>query len=221
LPIRIPAVRRRPFLRCLAAALAVAVGAAAAPAPLPGDDSAVHPSGFHCPPAPPEPADFAQAVAWIEFPRFGLLVPVYEGTEETELGRGAGLVDGTALPGVPDRRRNCVIAAHRTTYFSPLESAVRGDVLTLITGSGVEEYVVDRILVVRPDRVDLERPSRSPRLTLVTCTPFNYLGSAPARLVVIASKRSPASSSANRAEKKKRTPGRASSRKASKAAIQR
>jgi sortase A len=144
---------------------------------------------------------------------------VYEGTEETELGRGAGLVDGTALPGVPDRRRNCVIAAHRTTYFSPLESVVPGDVLSLITGGGVDDYVVDRILVVRPDRVDLERPSRRARLTLVTCTPFNYLGSAPERMVVIASKRGSPSDSPKRT--KKRTPGRASSRKASKAAVQR
>ncbi len=206
------------IVRTLAAALAVAGGVAAAAGPLPPDDSSVHPSGFHCPPAPPEHAGFEQAVAWIEFPRFGLLAPVYEGTEETELGRGAGLVDGTALPGVPDRRRNSVIAAHRTTYFSPLESAVPGDVFSLITGSGVDEYVVDRILVVRPDRVDLERPSRTPRLTLVTCTPFNYLGSAPNRLIVIASKRGSPSSSPKRA--KKGTPGRAS-RKASKPLAQR
>jgi sortase A len=112
-----------------------------------------------------------------------------------------------------------VIAAHRTTYFSPLESVVPGDVLTLITGSGADEYVVDRILVVRPDRVDLERPSSSPRLTLVTCMPFNYLGSAPQRMVVIASKRGFPSASSKRT--KKRTPGRASSHKASKAAVQR
>jgi sortase A len=219
LSFRIRTVSARRILGCLAAALAAAGSAAAAAGPLPGDGAAVHPSGFHCPPDPPERADFEQAVAWIEFPRFGLLAPVYEGTEETELGRGAGLVDGTALPGIPDRRRNSVIAAHRTTYFSPLESVVPGDVLTLITGSGADEYVVDRILVVRPDRVDLERPSSSPRLTLVTCMPFNYLGSAPQRMVVIASKRGFPSASSKRT--KKRTPGRASSHKASKAAVQR
>jgi sortase A len=162
--------------------------------------------------------DFQEAIAWIEYPRFGLLAPVYEGTAESELKRGVGLVVGTALPGVPDRRRNCVIAAHRTTYFSPLESAVAGDVLSLITGSGAEEYVVRRVLVVPPERVDLERPTRKSTLTLVTCTPFNYLGSAPDRLVLIAEKRS--GPDLPRPRRKKRTPGRAS-RNRSVTAVQR
>ena len=61
---------------------------------------------------------------------------------------------GTALPGVPDRRRNCVIAAHRTSFFSPLESAVVGDVLTLITGSGCRKL---------RHRSDPHRDSRSRR----------------------------------------------------------
>ena len=195
--------RRLPAL--LAAA---ALGAGVAAAQLPPDDPAFHPDGFHCAPdAPPEP-DFREAVAWIEFPRFGLLAPVYEGTRDSELDRGAGLVVGTALPGLPDRRHNCVIAAHRTTYFSALESAVRGDVFSLITGAGVVDYVVDRILVVTPEHVELERPTRTPRLTLVTCTPFNYLGSAPKRFVVIASQR-PARAARPR-HKGKRTPGRTS-----------
>ena len=179
-------------------------------AQLPADDPSFHPAGFHCAPAPPPDADFREAIAWLEFPRFGLLVPVYEGADDSELDRGAGLVEGTALPGVPDRRRNCVIAAHRTTYFSPLESAVPGDVFSLITGSGVDDYVVERIVIVTPEHVELERPTRRPRLTLVTCTPFNYLGSAPKRFVVIASKRGTGRAAPH--ARKKGTPGRTSPR---------
>ncbi|HET9793900.1 MAG TPA: class D sortase [Thermoanaerobaculia bacterium] len=199
------------LVRCIGAALVLASGSGAVSAQLPGDDPAFHPDGFHCPPEAPPGADFDQAIAWIEFPRFGLLAPVYQGTAESELRRGAGLVDGTALPGVPDRRRNCVIAAHRTSYFSPLESAVAGDVFSLITGAGVDDYVVERVLVVTPDHVELERPTRTPKLTLVTCTPFNYLGPAPDRLVVIASKRGREAKTGRHA--KKRTPGRASHRR--------
>lgn len=209
--------RRLNFLRGAAALLAVSCAVRAA-AQLPGDDAAVHPDDFHCPPDPPGQPDFAEALAWLEFPRLGLLAPVYEGTRGADLDRGAGLVEGTALPGVPDRRRNCVIAAHRTSFFSPLESAVPGDVLTLITGAGAVEFVVDRILVVTPDHVELEAPTRSSRLTLVTCTPFNYLGSAPRRLVVIASRRASREAHRPRARSRhprakpneKRTPGRAS-----------
>jgi sortase A len=48
---------------------------------------------------------------------------------------------------------------------------------------------VDRILIVSPDDIALEAPTRARRLTLVTCTPFNYLGDAPKRFVVLASPR--------------------------------
>jgi sortase A len=163
--------------------------ASPAAAQLPEDKSPRHGDAFHCPPDPGEAPHSPEAIAWIAYPRFHLLVPVVEGAETEQLARGAGLVDGTALPGVPDRRRNSVIAAHRTTYFSPLESAVAGDVLTVITGAGAEEYVVDRILIVSPDDIALEAPTRARRLTLVTCTPFNYLGDAPKRFVVLASPR--------------------------------
>ena len=185
-------MRARPRLRAKAGAffLLGALVAGGAAAQLPVDESGRHDPAFHCPPAPTDAPDFREAIAWLAYPRFGVLVPVLEGTEEEQLVRAAGLVEGTALPGVPgDRRRNCVIAAHRTSFFSPLESAVVGDVLTLITGSGAEDFVIDRILIVTPDHVELENVTRTRRLTLVTCTPFNYLGSAPKRLVVLASPR--------------------------------
>lgn len=167
--------------------LAILVIAGFAHAELPADDPAFHPGPFHCPPTPPECPDFTEAIAWLEFPRFNLTVPVFEGVEEPVLRRGAGHVIGTAWPGVPDPYRNCVVAAHRTSFFSPLESVVPGDIFTMITGAGAEEFIVDRILVVTPEHVELEAPTRARRLTLVTCTPFNYLGSAPRRLVVLAS----------------------------------
>lgn len=206
--------RRSNFLRAAAALFAAACAARAA-AQLPADDPSFHPDDFHCPPDPPDQPDFAQAVAWLAFPRLGLLAPVYEGTREPELGRGAGLVEGTALPGVPDSRGNCVIAAHRTSFFSALESAVPGDLLTLVTGAGAEDWVVERIVVVTPEHIELEAPTPSPRLTLVTCTPFNYLGSAPRRFVVIATPRAardarPPRSRPRRQPRKKRTPARAS-----------
>jgi len=185
--------------------LLVAALAASARAQLAADDPARHDDAFHCPAEPPDTPDFHEAVAWIAYPRFGLLVPVVEGTQAAQLARSAGLVEGTALPGVPDRRRNCVIAAHRTSFFSPLESAVAGDALILITGAGAEDYVIDRILTVTPEHVELEAPTRARRLTLVTCTPFNYLGSAPRRLVVLATPRAPGSSPA-RARRGRRAP---------------
>jgi sortase A len=171
----------------LALAAILPLGRPAGAQSLPGDAS--HPGQFHCPPPPPDLPDFSEALAWIDFPRLGLLVPVYEGVAESSLRRGAGHVPGTALPGTSDGYRNCVIAAHRTTFFSPLESIVRGDVFSVLTPLGAEEFVVDRTLVVTPEHVELEAATPEKRMTLVTCTPFNYLGSAPRRLVVLASPR--------------------------------
>jgi sortase A len=219
-----PIARQRVLSLWSAFVVAAAAATPVAAAALPADNSAFHSDRFHCAPDAPSDPDFREAIAWVEFPRFGLLAPVYEGTSEDELKRGAGFVVGTALPGLPDRRRNCVIAAHRTTYFSPLESAVPGDVVSLITGAGVQDYRIERIVVVTPDHVELERPTKTPRLTLVTCTPFNYLGDAPKRFVVIASRlggHSPRPAASRSHGKKKGTPHSASPKNSRNASVQR
>ena len=37
-----------------------------------------------------------------------------------------------------------------------------------------------------PDSVRVLQPTAKPRVTLITCYPFNYVGAAPKRLVVVA-----------------------------------
>jgi sortase A len=39
---------------------------------------------------------------------------------------------------------------------------------------------------VYPDAVRVLQPTEKPRLTLITCYPFNWVGAAPQRLVVVA-----------------------------------
>ncbi len=46
--------------------------------------------------------------------------------------------------------------------------------------------------MVAPDRTDLLGPTRAGTLTLVTCYPFNFIGSAPMRFVVRARQAGPA-----------------------------
>jgi sortase A len=46
------------------------------------------------------------------------------------------------------------------------------------------KYTVDRIVLVRPDDVSVLRPRSVPSLTLVTCYPFNFIGSAPQRYII-------------------------------------
>ena len=124
------------------------------------------------------------ALAVLEIPRIDLEVPVFEGTDDLTLNRGAGRIAGTSRPG---EAGNIGIAAHRDSFFRGLKKIQPGDAIRLRTRSGAEMYNVDHIEVVRPDDVRVLEPRPQPSLTLVTCYPFYYFGSAPQRYIVSAS----------------------------------
>jgi sortase A len=64
---------------------------------------------------------------------------------------------------------------------------VVGDAIELKTLKGADMYAVDQIQIVTPDRVDVLQPRSVSSLTLVTCYPFYFVGSAPQRYIVTAS----------------------------------
>ena len=59
-----------------------------------------------------------------------------------------------------------------------------GDQIVVTTSEGRYEYVVRETRVVKPRDVWVLDPTADPTLTLVTCHPFNYIGSAPNRFIV-------------------------------------
>ena len=117
----------------------------------------------------------------IEIPRLGVSVIVVEGTSTATLGRSAGHIAGTALPGKPG---NVGISAHRDTFFRPLRNIRRNDIITLTTILGEYRYRVVSTKVVDPHNVSVLDPNGSEILTLVTCYPFYFVGSAPDRFIV-------------------------------------
>jgi sortase A len=54
----------------------------------------------------------------------------------------------------------------------------------VITPRGTYQYVVESTRIVNPEDVGVLRPTARPELTLVTCYPSHYIGSAPQRFVV-------------------------------------
>jgi sortase A len=120
-------------------------------------------------------------VGRIEIPRLGLSVVVEEGVDSGTLRLAAGHLPGSAFPG---ERGNVVIAGHRDSFFRPLKDIRPSDVIDVVTPSGVFRYRVRSTRVVRPDRIDVLEATDLPTLTLVTCFPFNFIGSAPKRFVV-------------------------------------
>lgn len=117
----------------------------------------------------------------IEIPRLGLSAMILEGADALTLRRGVGHIPGTALPAQPG---NVGIAGHRDTFFRPLREIRKGDEIVLTTLDGLRRYSVESTEVVRPDDVRVLSPSSQPMLTLVTCYPFYFVGSAPWRFVV-------------------------------------
>ena len=117
----------------------------------------------------------------IEIRRLGLSVIVVEGTSSTTLRRAAGHISGTALPGKPG---NIGISAHRDTLFRPLRHIRRNDIITLTTLRGEFHYRVVSTKVVDPLNVAVLDSSGKEILTLVTCYPFYFVGSAPDRFIV-------------------------------------
>ena len=120
----------------------------------------------------------------LEIPRIGISVMVLQGTEEATLVAGAGHVPGTPSPGGVG---NVVIAAHRDTFFRKLEGIEPGDRIRIVTIRGTYEYVVDSMETVDPENTEPMESRGRDELTLITCFPFYYVGSAPKRFIVHAS----------------------------------
>jgi sortase A len=124
-------------------------------------------------------------VGEIEIPRLHLAVMIFEGDDSGILKQGAGHIPGTALP---SGSGNIGIAAHRDTYFRPLRLVRANDVITLKTSAGTAEYAVTGTEIVNPTAISVLAPAPGRDLTLVTCYPFFYIGSAPERFIVHARK---------------------------------
>ena len=114
-------------------------------------------------------------------PSLGFSAVVIEGVGRTALRRGVGHIPGTALPGDAG---NVGLSGHRDTFFRPLKDLKIKDEIQFSTINGDFTYQVESLKVVAPGDVGVLAPSHENVLTLVTCYPFFYIGSAPKRFVV-------------------------------------
>jgi sortase A len=124
---------------------------------------------------------FSPAIGILRIPKINVEVPVLEGTDDLILNRGVGHVKGTAYPGEDG---NVAIAGHRDGFFRGLKDVVVGDKIELVTLQQAETYIIDRITIVEPTDVSVLQPRSHSSLTLITCYPFYFIGSAPQRYIV-------------------------------------
>jgi sortase A len=104
-----------------------------------------------------------------------------EGSDEATLRHAVGHIAGTALPGQPG---NVGIAGHRDTFFRPLRNIRKSDMITFATPTGESRYRVVSTRVVGPRDLGVLGNTAEDVLTLVTCYPFYFVGSAPSRFIV-------------------------------------
>jgi sortase A len=140
-----------------------------------------NPSATRSPQAPLQRGD---RVGKISIPRIGLSAIIAEGDDEATLRHSVGHIPGTAAPW---NAGNVALAGHRDTFFRSLSRVLLDDLILLETSQGTYRYQVARITIVDPQHVELLRSPESD-LTLVTCFPFHYIGPAPQRYIVQASR---------------------------------
>jgi len=125
------------------------------------------------------PRDVPLAV--LRIARIHLVVPVLEGTSDVTLNRGVGHIEETAMPGTGG---NSGIAGHRDGFFRGLKDVGLGDAIELETLHGKQIYRIERAWIVNPEDVSVLDPTPEESITLVTCYPFYFVGSAPQRYIV-------------------------------------
>ncbi|MGH9631001.1 MAG: class D sortase, partial [Bryobacteraceae bacterium] len=134
------------------------------------------------PPEPKkQPPGRGTVLGRIDIPRVKISAVVREGVEDAILRRAVGHIPETALAG---EGGNFALAAHRDTHFRGLRSIRKGDEINFVTDLGTYKYVVDKLMIVWPEHVEVLEATPDPVITLVTCYPFNYVGSAPKRFIV-------------------------------------
>jgi len=134
------------------------------------------------PPSPEAPGPVhGTVIGRLEIPRLHMRAIVLEGAGDDTLAVALGHVPGTALPGQPG---NVAIAGHRDTLFRCLRNISTDDLIVLQTTHGSYTYRVEDTAIVKPRDIAVLAPGPNSEITLITCYPFHYLGSAPDRFIV-------------------------------------
>ncbi len=129
----------------------------------------------------PPPTKHGDFVGQIDVPRIGISAIVLEGSDDRTLRLAVGHIPGTAFLGHPG---NVGLAGHRDTFFRALRNIRPTDEIRVSTVRNTYTYIVDWKKVVGPKDTEVLDDSDQQILTLVTCFPFYFVGSAPQRFIV-------------------------------------
>lgn len=119
----------------------------------------------------------------LTIPALKQTIPIIHGTDEDELEKGIGHFSQSVLPG---ENNNSVLSGHRDTVFARLGELKIGNELIVDTAAGTFTYRISDIRIVHKDDRTIIVPTDHAVLTVSTCYPFRFIGSAPDRYILTA-----------------------------------
>ncbi|WP_163144037.1 class D sortase [Bacillus sp. 22-7] len=131
----------------------------------------------------PDKPEIGEEIGELYIPKIKSVLPIIHGTDEDELEKGVGHYAGSVMPGEKD---NSVLSGHRDTVFRKLGEVGEGDILEVTTKAGTFEYRVNKVRIVDADDRTVIVPKPRAMLTVTTCYPFDFIGDAPQRYILVA-----------------------------------
>lgn len=112
----------------------------------------------------------------IDIPKLKISLPIYHGTSEEVLQKGAGHLEGTSIP-IGGVSTHACISAHRglpnKKMFTNLDEMKEDDIFLLsIMGEKLAYKVIDVQVVLPSDIRSLRLQKGKDLVTLITCTPY-------------------------------------------------
>ncbi|WP_369874313.1 class D sortase [Alkalicoccobacillus gibsonii] len=127
--------------------------------------------------------DVGSEMSRLIIPKIEKSYKTYWGADDATLKQGVGMYVSQWTT-TPDEKRHTVLSGHRDTVFSELGSLNEGDVLYLEYEEQRYEYEISEIWITDADDRTVIVDKDAATLTLTTCYPFEFLGSAPDRYII-------------------------------------
>ncbi len=121
-------------------------------------------------------ADEDGLIGKIQIPKIDVDLPIYHGTSDATLLKGAGHLEGTSLP-IGGKSTRTVITAHRglasAELFTRLNEVKKGDTFTLqVFGKTLMYRVISTRVIDPKDAAAIKAVKGKDLATLITCTPL-------------------------------------------------
>lgn len=120
--------------------------------------------------------DVGESIGFIDIPKIDVYLPIYNGTSDEVLQKGAGHLEQSSYP-IGGPSTHSVITGHRglpsAVLFTDLDKMEAGDLFYLHVLDEILAYRVEQVKIVLPDEVDeLKIIEGEDHCTLVTCHPY-------------------------------------------------